>query len=119
MSLTTFKRDGMPVTCPVWVASDDGARLLVLTEADSGKVKRLRRDPRVLVASSNARGKLRGEQIEAQGRFLEPADGDLVTKLIRDKYRVWVPFIEAVHWLGRLVKRRPRPESAFIEIVDS
>jgi hypothetical protein len=64
-------------------------------------------------------GKLRGEQIEARGRFLDPADGGLVTKLIRDKYGLWVPVVESVYWLGRVVKRQPRPEPVFIEIVDA
>ena len=34
LSLTTFKRDGTPVACPVWVVSDDGRRLLVSTGAE-------------------------------------------------------------------------------------
>jgi PPOX class probable F420-dependent enzyme len=119
LSLTTFKRDGTPVACPVWVVSDDGRRLLVSTGADTGKAKRLRRDPRVLVAPASATGKLRGEQIEARGRFLDAVEGERVTKLIRDKYGWWVPIIEAVYWLGRRVKRRPRPEPAYIEIVDA
>jgi uncharacterized protein len=119
LSLTTFKRDGTAVACPVWVVSDDGKRLLVSTGAETGKAKRLRRNPRVLVARATATGKLRGEQIEARGRFLDPADGGLVTKLIRDKYGLWVPIIQAVYWVGRVVKRQPRPQPAFIEILDA
>ena len=45
-SLTTFRRSGERVSTPVWVGRDGGA-LVVLTLAASGKVRRLRRDPRV------------------------------------------------------------------------
>ncbi len=119
VSLTTFKRDGTPVACPVWVVSDDGVRLLVSTGAETWKVKRLRRNPRVVVAEASASGKLRGEQIEAQGRLLDATAGELVTKLIREKYGVWVPIIEAFYWFGRQFKRQPRPQPAYIEIVDA
>ena len=53
VSLTTFKRDGNPVSCPVWIApalsgspfrSDE---LVFVSLADSFKVKRLRRNSRV------------------------------------------------------------------------
>ena len=41
ISLTTFKRDGSPVSTPVWVTSDDGRRLLVWSGARTWKVRRV------------------------------------------------------------------------------
>jgi PPOX class probable F420-dependent enzyme len=119
VSLTTFRRDGTPVACPVWVVSDDGRRLLVVTGAQTGKVKRLRHDPRVFVAPSNGTGKPRGQPIEGRAHFVGEADGDLVTRLIHEKYGLWVPVVQAVYWVGRLVKREPPPKPAYIEIVDA
>jgi hypothetical protein len=46
VSVTTFRRDGTPVPTPVWIAQD-GDALVVTTPAGTGKVKRLRHDPRV------------------------------------------------------------------------
>ena len=46
VSLTTFRRNGAPVSTPVWVAAD-GDDLVVLTPTASGKVRRLRNDARV------------------------------------------------------------------------
>jgi len=63
ISLTTFKRDGSAVSTPVWVVSDDGERLLVWTAASTWKVRRVRRNPNVLVAASNFRGRERGERL--------------------------------------------------------
>jgi uncharacterized protein len=67
ISLTTFKQDGTPVATPVWVVSDDGRRLLVWTAAQTWKVKRLRRDPRVVVSASDFRGRTRGESTREWG----------------------------------------------------
>ena len=53
VSITTFKRDGTPVSVPVWCAADNG-RLLVFSEADSWKVKRIRRDAHVRLAPCSA-----------------------------------------------------------------
>ena len=61
VSITTFKRDGTPVSVPVWCAADNGS-LLVFSEADSWKVKRIRRDPHVRLAPCSARGTPRGRR---------------------------------------------------------
>ena len=53
VSITTFKRDGTPVSVPVWCAADNGT-LLDFSEADSWKVKRIRRDPHVRLAPCSA-----------------------------------------------------------------
>ena len=64
---------------PVWVVSDDGRRLLVWTQ--TWKVKRLRRDPRVIVSASDLRGRTRGESYEGVGRLLDIPRGSLVEPL--------------------------------------
>ena len=87
VSLTTFRRDGTGVATPVWFVVEDG-RLLVSTDAGSYKVKRIGRDDRVLVAPCNARGRLRGEQVEARAEILPPAEHVRVEQLLRRKYRV-------------------------------
>jgi hypothetical protein len=49
---------------PVWCAADNGI-LLVFSEADSWKVKRIRRDAHVRLAPCSARGKPRGPAVDA------------------------------------------------------
>jgi uncharacterized protein len=109
ISLTTFKRDGTPVSTPVWVVSDDGQRLLVWSNEKTWKVRRVRRDPRVLVAASNFRGAERGERSEAQARVI---DDPGVDALLRRKYG----------WQKRaldFLNRREEPGAwATIEITD-
>jgi PPOX class probable F420-dependent enzyme len=55
VSLTTFRRTGEPVPTTVWIARD-GDALVVTTPAGSGKVKRLRHDPRVELRPSTRFG---------------------------------------------------------------
>ncbi|MFN8074621.1 MAG: PPOX class F420-dependent oxidoreductase [Kineosporiaceae bacterium] len=86
--LTTFRRDGTPVATPVWVVGD-GEDLLVCTGAASGKVKRLRHTPRVLLVPCDGRGKVRegAAEIEARGAVVEDkAQTRRVLGLNRRKY---------------------------------
>jgi len=111
ISLTTFKRDGTAVSTPVWVVSDDGRRLLVWSGARTWKVRRLRRDPRVLVAPASFRGVERGERVKGRARVVDDPGLDL---LLERKYG----------WQKRLVdrlNRKGRETGAFaaIEIVDA
>ncbi|MDT7721737.1 MAG: uncharacterized protein QOE94_2748, partial [Mycobacterium sp.] len=53
--LTTFTKDGRPKSTPIW-AANDGNRLLVITQAKSWKVKRIRNTPRVTLAICDMRG---------------------------------------------------------------
>ena len=57
VSLITYKRDGTPVGSAMWIASD-GGDLVAWTPADAWKVKRVRRDPRVVVIRSSRMGKV-------------------------------------------------------------
>lgn len=55
VSLTTFRKSGVGVATPVWIAPD-GDELVVITLDDVGKTKRLARDPRVELRPCDIRG---------------------------------------------------------------
>lgn len=83
ISVTTFKRDGTPVATPVWCADQSGS-LLVYSEANSGKVKRIRHDPHVSVAPCTARGKPLRPAVEADATIVD--DTANVESLLAKKY---------------------------------
>jgi hypothetical protein len=87
LSVTSFKRDGNPVATPVWFVIENG-RLLIYTDPESFKAKRIRRNPSVKVAPCNATGKLRGEPAPGTAEFLPEEQTDHVMRLIKRKYRV-------------------------------
>ncbi len=70
LALTTYRRNGAPVVTPVWFAPCGGA-LAVRTEADSGKVKRLRHSSVVSIAPCTFKGKATGPSMAATARVLE------------------------------------------------
>ena len=109
VSITTFKRDGTPVSTPVWVAD-----LLVISEADSWKVKRIRHDHHVRIAPCSARGAVRGEAIDAEAT-LDPETGtveDLLARKYGWKYRAYMRFSV----LARRLRGRPAPAGVTIRI---
>lgn len=67
--LVTYKRDGTPIPSPVWFARD-GDTLFVWTEINAFKAKRLRNDPRALLAPCTSRGVPTGDPVAATGRVL-------------------------------------------------
>ncbi len=111
VSITTFRRDGTPVSTPVWVASENGS-LLVISEAETWKVKRIRRDRHVQVAPCSARGVIRGELVEAVATI--EADTATVEKLLARKYgwkyRAYIRFSR----LARKLRGQPRPSGVTI-----
>ena len=107
LSVTSFKHDGTGVATPLWFVFD-GERLLALTDLHSAKVRRMRHNPRVLVAPCRANGKLRGESLPARAEVLtENADLDRVQKLLIERYKLSYRIVMLIYRLGRRLRGRP------------
>ena len=116
LSITSFKRDGAGVATPVWFVQE-GGRLLVQTDANSGKVKRIRRNPRVLVAPCTATGRLLADPLPAQAELLGDAEVGRVERLLAAKYRIDLLFIRPIRAMqARLRRRRPRPKPIIVAL---
>ncbi|HWB37500.1 MAG TPA: PPOX class F420-dependent oxidoreductase [Rugosimonospora sp.] len=87
VSLTTYRRDGTPVATPVWHVPR-GDELIVVSEAGSWKVKRIRRDARVLVAVCDIRGRVRPDAATVDGtaRLLDDAGTREARELLARRY---------------------------------
>ena len=119
LSITSYKRDGQGVATPVWFVQQHG-RLLVQTDAASGKVKRIRRNPHVRVALCTASGRLRGEQVPAVVEILPDGETAGVEQLIAGKYRFDMIIFRPLRFVqARLHLGRPRTESAILSITPS
>ncbi len=117
LSLTSFKRDGTGVATPLWFVND-GERLLALTGLRSAKVKRINRNPRVLVAPCRPNGALRGEPVPGRVEVLTAvAELDRVQKLLMKRYRLTYRVVMLAYWVGRRLRRQPKvPEGAALAI---
>jgi PPOX class probable F420-dependent enzyme len=80
LNLETFRKNGAGVKTPVWFAQE-GETLYVITMADSGKVKRIRRDGHIDVVPCTASGKPRGTWVPARAR--EEADPAVLARIDR------------------------------------
>jgi PPOX class probable F420-dependent enzyme len=89
-SLTTFRKNGVAVSTPVWFG-EDGGKLYVMSNHDAGKCKRIRNNPKVKVAPCTVRGKITGPEFEATARILPPEESPRGRAAVRRKY-----------WLARM-----------------
>ncbi|MWV51193.1 PPOX class F420-dependent oxidoreductase [Rathayibacter sp. VKM Ac-2803] len=101
VSLTTFRKTGAGVSTPVWIARD-GAELIITTPRKSGKVKRLRNDPRVTLVPCDRRGRVKegAPVVEASARIVSDEEtverlGRVFARKYRLEYRVFL-FIEGI-----------------------
>lgn len=86
VSLSTYRRNGIEVATPVWIA-ESGGRYYLFSEGRAGKVKRLRLNKKARMASCDFRGKIRGNWLEARGRVVTDARTvETAYKALRCKY---------------------------------
>jgi uncharacterized protein len=106
VSLTTFRPSGAPVATPVWIARD-GDALVVTTPVDTGKVRRLRHDPRVELRACSRRGTVAEGVTPAEGvgDVLPAAAAPTAVAALRAKYGL-------SYGLASLVERLVRPRRA-------
>ena len=86
--LTSLRRDGMPITLPVWFVVLDG-RIYVSGPATAKRHARVRRDPRVsfLVESGKRWAELCAVQVTGRARLVtEPALAERVAAVLDAKY---------------------------------
>ena len=85
INVETFRKNGQGVPTPVWFVQD-GDTLYVRTVDGSGKVKRIRNNPRVRVTPCDVGGKPKGEWVEGQARFASADESKKVNGLLTRKY---------------------------------
>jgi uncharacterized protein len=106
INLTTFRRDGTPVATPVWFVSENGS-LLVETDGNSYKVKRIRRNDHVTVTSCNAAGRAKGQAVSARATILPADELPRVERLLHRKYRLDYIFVLPIYLLVQRLRGRP------------
>ena len=109
--LTTFRRDGTPVSTPVWVVKLDGERIGFWTSSGSGKAKRLAHTDRVTVAPSDARGRVKPgtEPIDATARLVTGAELEDIRKRVVAKYGVMTKFTKLLGTIAGVVRGKRIP----------
>jgi len=87
INVETYRRDGTPVRTPIWFAADpSGNEFYISTPASSGKVKRIRRYPRVRVAACDFSGNVKGAWLAGEARFCDGEEARRAGQLLNRKY---------------------------------
>jgi len=108
LNLRTYRKNGEAVPTPVWFVQE-GERLYVRTGAQSGKVRRLTRTPRIDVAPCDYSGRLHAGWLPAEAHVVRGEIDKHVDGLLRRKYGFQKALFD---WLGSL---HPH-ETATVEI---
>lgn len=115
LNLETFKKNGTGVKTPVWFVAgpsasldSNDAKLYVYTIGVSGKVKRIRNNPRVKIAPCDMRGRVLGEWVDARAEIVTGEEDARGTQLLKKKYFPWKQLLDF------FAKFRSRDHTVFV-----
>ena len=111
LALTTYKRDGTPVTTPVWAAALDGGKIGFWTSSASGKAKRLAHTSKVTIQPCDARGRVKAgtSPTDATAVVVTGAELDAIRTQIVAKYGFMTKFTKFLNSIGAFLKRKRQP----------
>ena len=109
VSLGTIRKTGEIVRTPVWIAPH-GAALVVTTEDNTGKVRRLKRTPRVVLRVCDRMGNLSQDAPDVDGIAVLVRDETQTAEAMRSlrkKYGLQFAAVLTAERLIRRLQRRP------------
>jgi uncharacterized protein len=119
VSITTFRKTGVGVPTPVWIAPLKAGTVGFTIDHDSGKAKRIRNNPKVTLRPCDMRGKVADGAAEVTGTaaLVTGAEHDVVWKAIVHKY--WIIGSLMGLW-GALTGwiKKPGPKTAVVITLD-
>ncbi|MBM6405299.1 PPOX class F420-dependent oxidoreductase [Phycicoccus sp. CSK15P-2] len=119
VSLTTYRRTGVPVPTAVWVAPalDGSDHLVVITVDGTGKTRRLAQTSRVEVRRCDVRGRVKDDAPTYRGEGVvvrAPADVQEVRRAVVAKYGWPARLSDAVDAVASRVGIRRAPRAGIL-----
>lgn len=111
IKVTTFKKDGTEVPTPTWVVALEDGKIGFYTSSTSGKAKRLRNDPNVIVQPSDSRGRAKPDSSPLEGTAVVVAgpERDAIYDKVVAKYGLMTKVTRLLAKVGGFVKRKEQP----------
>lgn len=118
--ITTFRKNGDAVASPVWIAALAHGTAGFTTDEVSGKIKRIRNNPKVTLQPCSMKGtpKDGSAVVEATAEVLLGADAQPTRDAIKSKYSLMTQFFK-VGELWRKVRRQPEPAVCAVRLTIS
>ncbi len=91
ISLETYKKNGNGVKTPVWFVIKDQI-IYVITREKTGKVKRIKNSNKSQLAPCTFRGKILGDWVSGNAKFVDGEEANEAFKLQNKKYGFWAKF---------------------------
>jgi uncharacterized protein len=109
--LTTFRRDGTPVSTPVWAVELDGGQIGFWTSSGSGKAKRLVHTERVMVQPCDARGRVKAgtTPTQATARMVTGSEYEAIRQRVIAKYGFMTKVTKVLGSLGGIARGKRIP----------
>lgn len=101
VALTTHRRDGTTTSTPVWPVDAGDGRVAFVTSTQTWKVKRIAEDSRVLLQSSDMKGRAVAGTLAIAG-MAEVVQGevfDTTRRAVKAKYGIQLRIIDLLHAL--------------------
>jgi uncharacterized protein len=99
INIITYKKNGEPVSTPVWFIFKD-KKIFFRTSDKSGKFKRIKNNNNIKFALCNVRGKLRGEWHNGVARI--ESNNNWVFSEINEKYGFFVHIMNIIYKIKKM-----------------
>jgi len=109
--VTTFKKDGTAVSTPTWVVALDDGKIGFYTSSTSGKAKRLKNNPKVVVQPSDGRGRAKPGSSPRNGTavVVTGPERDAIYDKVVAKYGFMTKVTRFLAKVGGFIKRKDQP----------
>jgi len=92
INLETYKKDGTPISTPVWFVIDKNL-IYVITRDSTGKVKRLKHNQDVRIVPCSFKGQSKNEWVKGKAEIITGEEADKAIKLRKKKYGMFARLI--------------------------
>ena len=108
---TTFKKDGTEVSTATWVVPLDDGKIGFYTSSTSGKAKRLKNNPKVIVQPGDSRGRPKPGSSPVTGTavVVSGPERDAIYAKVVAKYGFMTKITRFLAKVGGWVKRKSQP----------
>ena len=101
LNLETYRKSGEAMQTPLWFVEDGGV-FYAQTLSNTGKVKRVRRHPRVRLVPCDRRGGAEGEWVEGEAWIVRGAEKERrIDEMLNEKYGVARKLVRAAQGFSK------------------